>query len=347
MEIIPAAAIDAAAARIRGAAVRTPLLDVSRHAGGPLRLKCENLQVTGSFKFRGATSMIAGLGSGAAADGVITYSSGNHAQAVACAARARGIPAVVVMPRTAPAVKVDGARAYGAEVLFEGTTSVERRLRAEQEEERRGLTMVPPFDHPAIIAGQATVGREIMEDAPAAARVYVPVGGGGLLAGVASAVKQAHPAARVFGVEPVGAACMAASLAAGRPVTLESTASVADGLLPVRPGELTFEIVAALVDDVVTVTDDAIVGALAWLCRYAKLVVEPSGAAACAAALAAQPDGRRRGDGSGAERRQHRAAGTGGTAGSRGAYSGSAPMIVRAASIAAPVVVTSPSSCFS
>ena len=290
MSIISAAAIDAAAARIRGSAVRTPLLDVSQPAGRPLRLKCENLQVTGSFKYRGATSMIAGLGSGEAGNGVITYSSGNHAQALACAARARGIPAVVVMPRTAPAVKVAGARAHGAEVLFEGTTSTERRARAEREAQQRGLTVVPPFDHPAIIAGQATVGREIMEDAPDAARVYAPIGGGGLLAGVASAVKLARPAARVIGVEPAGAACMAASLAAGRPVTLESTASVADGLLPVRPGDLTFEVVAALVDEVVTVEDDAIVSALIWLCRHAKVIVEPSGAAACAAALAAEPD---------------------------------------------------------
>ena len=290
MSIISAAAIAAAAARIRASAARTPLLDVSRHAGRPLRLKCENLQVTGSFKYRGATSMISSLGPAETGNGVITYSSGNHAQAVACAARARGIPAVVVMPRTAPAVKVEAARTYGAEVLFEGTTSTERRARAEGEAERRGLTVVPPFDHPAIIAGQATVGREIMEDAPEAARVYVPIGGGGLLAGVASAVKLVRPAARVIGVEPAGAACMAASLAAGRPVTLESTASVADGLLPVRPGDLTFAVAQALVDEVVTVADDAIVGALAWLCRYAKVVVEPSGAAACAAALAAEPD---------------------------------------------------------
>ena len=289
MSTISAAAIAAAAARIQGSAVRTPLLDVSRQADRPLRLKCENLQVTGSFKYRGATSMITSLGSGETGNGVITYSSGNHAQAVARAARARGIPAVVVMPRTAPAVKVEGARAHGAEVLFEGTTSTERRVRAEQEAARRGLTIVPPFDHPAIIAGQATVGREIMEDAPAATRVYVPIGGGGLLAGVASAVKQARPAARVVGVEPVGAACMAASLAAGRPVTLESTASIADGLLPVRPGDLTFAVVQALVDEVVTVEDDAIVHALVWLCRHAKVVVEPSGAAACAAALAAGP----------------------------------------------------------
>ena len=287
MTVISAADIDAATARVRAAVVRTPLLDVSRQTGRPLLLKCENLQVTGSFKYRGATSMIAGLPPAQVRGGVITYSSGNHAQAVACAARTRGIPAVVVMPHTAPAVKVDGARAYGAEVLFEGTTSTERRARAEHEAARRGLTMIPPFDHPAIIAGQATVGREIMEDAPDAARVYVPIGGGGLLAGVASAVKQARRATRVIGVEPAGAACMAASLAAGRPVTLEATASVADGLLPVRPGDLTFAVAQAHVDEVVTVEDAAIERAVVWLCRNAKLVVEPSGAAACAAALAA------------------------------------------------------------
>ena len=288
--MISPAAIDAATARIADQVARTPLLDVSHAAGRPLLLKCENLQVAGSFKYRGATSMITSLTPQQLAAGVITYSSGNHAQAVACAARARGVPAVVVMPRTAPAIKVAGARGYGAEVLLEGTTSAERRVRAEREAARRGLTMVPPFDHPDIIAGQATVGREILADAPDVSRVYVPVGGGGLLSGVAAAIKRARPAVRVVGVEPAGAACMAASLAAGRPVTLDATASVADGLLPVRPGDLTFAVTRALVDEVVTVTDDAITSALGWLCHRVKLVVEPSGAAACAAALAADPD---------------------------------------------------------
>ncbi len=287
MTVISGADIDAAAARIRGTIVHTPLLDASQAAGRSLWLKCENLQVAGSFKMRGAFNMIAGLSPAERRPGVITYSSGNHAQAVACAARAMGIPAVVVMPRTAPAVKVAGARAYGAEVLFEGTTSVERRARAEREAQGRGLMMIPPFDHPAIIAGQATVGREIVEDARQVARVYVPVGGGGLLAGVAVAIKRAHPSAQVIGVEPVGAACLAASLAAGRPVTLERTVSVADGLLPVRPGDLTFAAAQALVDEVVEVEDEAIEWAVAWLCRHAKLVAEPSGAAATAAALAA------------------------------------------------------------
>jgi len=196
-----------------------------------------------------------------------------------------GIPAVVVMPTTAPAIKVEGTRACGAEVLFEGTTSVERQARAESEASRRGLVVIPPFDDPMIIAGQGTVGREILEDAPSAERVYVPIGGGGLVSGIAAAIKLSRPSTKVIGVEPVGAACMAASRRAGHPVTLDSTASVADGLLPVRPGDLTYEHVDRFVDDLVTVQDEAIERAVAWLFRRAKLVVEPSGAATVAAVL--------------------------------------------------------------
>ena len=283
--LVGAAAIDAAAERIRGAVRRTPLVDVSDVAGRSLWLKCENLQVAGAFKIRGASNLIAQIASGPDVRGVITYSSGNHAQAVACAARRIGLPAVVVMPETAPAVKVEGTRSYGAEVLFEGTTSVERRRRAEALAAERGLTMVPPFDHPEIIAGQGTVGREILEDQPSSDTVYVPIGGGGLVAGVAAAVKQRRPATRVVGVEPAGAAAMARSLAAGAPVTLDSAESIADGLLPVRPGDLTFAHAAAFVDEVVTVGERAIADAVRWLAARAKLVVEPSGAAAVAAVL--------------------------------------------------------------
>ena len=283
--LVGAADIDAAAERIRGAVRRTPLVDVSDVAGRSLWLKCENLQVAGAFKIRGASNLIAQIASGPDVRGVITYSSGNHAQAVACAARRIGLPAVVVMPETAPAVKVEGTRSYGAEVLFEGTTSVERRRRAEALAAERGLTMVPPFDHPEIIAGQGTVGREILEDQPSSDTVYVPIGGGGLVAGVAAAVKQRRPATRVVGVEPAGAAAMARSLAAGAPVTLDSAESIADGLLPVRPGDLTFAHAAAFVDEVVTVGERAIADAVRWLAARAKLVVEPSGAAAVAAVL--------------------------------------------------------------
>ena len=277
--------IDAAATRIRAAVARTPLVDVSAGAGRRLLLKCENLQVAGAFKIRGAFNFITQIQDAERARGVITYSSGNHAQAVAYAARALGSPAVVVMPETAPAVKVDGARSYGAEVILEGTTSIERKARAESEAVRRGLAMVPPFDHPNIIAGQGTVGREILEDAPTVGTVYAPIGGGGLIAGVAAAVKLRRPTTRVIGVEPVGAAAMAASLRAGEPITLDSVGSIADGLLPVRPCDLTFAHVRRFVDDVVTVEDDAIGRAVVWLARHAKLIVEPSGAATVAALL--------------------------------------------------------------
>lgn len=278
--------IKRAAERILGTVVRTPLIDVSRHSERPLWLKAENLQMAGSFKLRGAYNMMSRLTVESRQRGVITYSSGNHGQAVAYAARRLGVPAVVVMPVTAPDVKIAGARRFGAEVLTEGTTSVDRRARAEHEAQVRGLAVVPPFDHLDIIAGQATVGSEILEDCPGVACVYVPIGGGGLAAGVAAAVKQVRPGAKVVGVEPVGAATMTASLDAGRPVTLEAVSSVADGLLPVRPGDLTLAHAHAFVDAVVTVSDHAIEQAVAWLFRNAKLVVEPSGAASVAAALA-------------------------------------------------------------
>ena len=283
--LVDLAAIEGAAARIHGTVRRTPLVDVTDVAGRPLRLKCENLQVAGAFKIRGAYNLISRMASGSDLRGVITYSSGNHAQAVACAARKLGLAAVVVMPETAPDVKVEGTRSYGAEVLFEGTTSVERKLRAEAVAAERGLAMVPPFDHPEIIAGQGTVGREILEDDPSVDTVYVPIGGGGLVAGVAAAVKQRRPSARIVGVEPFGAAAMARSVEAGVPVTLDTVESIADGLLPVRPGDLTFAHVAAYVDTIVTVEDDAIVAAVRWLAARAKLVVEPSGAATVAAVL--------------------------------------------------------------
>jgi threonine dehydratase len=273
--------IRAAAGRIRGIASRTPLLQA-----GELGLKCENLQPMGAFKIRGACNMLAQLAPEARAAGVITYSSGNHGQAVALVAQRFGIPAVIVMPETTPRVKVDGVRRYGAETIFAGTTSLHRRERAEAEATARGLTMVPPFDHPWIIAGQGTCGLEILEQYPQVTVIYVPVGGGGLISGVATAVKQMRGAARVVGVEPAGAPKMSTSRAAGRVVTLEQTASIADGLLAVRPGELTFEHVEAYVDDVITVPESAIAAAVRWLFSEGRIVAEPSGATAIAGALA-------------------------------------------------------------
>jgi threonine dehydratase len=233
--------------------------------------------------------MIAQLPPERRASGVITYSSGNHGQAVALVSQRFGIPAVVVMPETAPPVKVDGVRRYGAEVLFAGTTTLHRKARAEDEAARRGLAMVPPFDDPQVIAGQGTVGLEILEQRPNVAEVFVPAGGGGLLSGVSVAIKGMRSSVRIVGVEPDGAAKITRSRAAGHPVTLEHVSSIADGLLAVRPGDVTFEHVQALVDEVITVTDDQIRAAVRWLFSEASLVAEPSGAAAVAGALARGP----------------------------------------------------------
>jgi threonine dehydratase len=267
-------------------ALRTPVLEI---AGSPFQvaLKCENLQPMGAFKIRGACNMMSQLPAAARHAGVITYSSGNHGQAVAMVAQRFGLRAVIVMPSTAPQVKVEGVRRYGAEAIFAGTTLADRRTRAEAEAAARGLTMVPPFDHPWIIAGQGTIGLELLEQYPQVTSLYVPVGGGGLISGIAAAVREMRSAVRVIGVEPSGAAKMSASLAAGGPTTLERTSSIADGLLALRPGDLTFAHVQRYVDDVVTVEDDAIAHGVRWLFGHARIVAEPSGAAALAALLQA------------------------------------------------------------
>jgi threonine dehydratase len=286
--------IESAAKRIRPLARVTPLIEASwpgtsrgQSSDRPavVFLKCENLQPMGAFKIRGAMNMLSQLSRDELSRGVITYSSGNHGQAVALAAQTLGVRATIVMPTTAARVKVDGAKGFGAEVLFEGTTSLHRQQRAEQEAAARGLTIIPPFDHPMIIAGQGTVGLEILEQCPDVATVLVEVGGGGLSSGLSTAVKQRKPSVRVIGVEPEGAAKMSRSLAAGHPVTLEKTQSIADGLMSVRPGDLTFAHVKKFVDEVVVVPDVAIAKAVAWLFRNARLVAEPSGAITIAALM--------------------------------------------------------------
>jgi threonine dehydratase len=280
--------IEAASHRLAGVAVRTPLLPadaVSEAVGAEVRLKCENLQRAGAFKIRGAFNFVSQLSDEQVGQGIITYSSGNHAQAVALTGKLRGIRAVVVMPTPAPPVKVQGTRRLGGEVVFEGTTSVERKVRAEAIAEEEGLVIVPPFDHRHIIAGQGTVGLEIARDWPDLDVVLVPIGGGGLASGVAAAVKRMHPAVKVIGVEPVGAATMRAALDHDGPTLLTEVSSIADGLLPVIAGELTFEHARELLDDVVTVDDDSIRRATALLLSRQKLVVEFSGAATTAALL--------------------------------------------------------------
>lgn len=285
-ELVTLDEIRAAARRIAPIARVTPLLDASGPAGFPLLLKAEHLQPGGAFKIRGAYNMVAQIPEDERRRGVITFSSGNHGQAMARAARSLGIPAVVVMPTTAPSIKMDAVRELGAELILEGTTSTERRVRAEREAAARGLVMVPPFDHRWIIAGQGTTGLEILEQCPDAAAVLVPVGGGGLAAGVAAAIRLSRPEVRIVGVEPEGAAAMRASLAAGRAVTLDRTDTIADGLMPVRPGDLTLAHVRQFADEVVTVTDASIADAVLWLADRAGVRAEPSGAAAVAAALA-------------------------------------------------------------
>lgn len=280
--------IRAAAERVRAAAVRTPVLSLPWPGQGephPFYVKCENLQPMGAFKVRGAFNTLAQLPPEARARGVITYSSGNHGQGVAMAAHTMGVKAVIVMPTTAPGVKVAGVRSYGAEVIFEGTTSLDRQRRAEQEAAAHGYTIIPPFDHPWVIAGQGTVGLELLEQIPELGTVYVPMGGGGLIAGVSTAVKSLKPSVRVVGVEPTGAMKMRAARDAGHPVTLEKTASIGDGIMNMRAGDLTFAHVQRYVDDLVAVPDDAMAQAVKWLFGQARIVAEPSGAATTAAVM--------------------------------------------------------------
>jgi threonine dehydratase len=286
--LVGLAEIEAAARRLGGVAVPTPLLpahDLSEVVGAEVRLKCENLQRAGSFKLRGAWNYVSQLPEERVARGIITYSSGNHAQAVALVGRLRGVRAVVVMPTDAPEVKRRGAERLGAELHFEGTTSVERKRRAEEIAEEEGLAMVPPFDDRHIIAGQGTVGLEIARAWRDVDLVVSCVGGGGLTSGVAAAVKRLLPHVRVVGVEPEGAASMRAALDHEGPTLLTEVDTIADGLKPVIAGELTYEHVRELVDDVVTVPDEAIREATRLLVHRQKLVVEYSGAATTAALL--------------------------------------------------------------
>jgi threonine dehydratase len=281
VEFVTLEEIRAARERIRTAARYTPLLE----APGPLFLKCENLQPMGAFKIRGAFNMISQLPQDSLTRGVITYSSGNHGQAVALAAKTIGAPAVIVMPTTAPAVKVEGCKSYGAEVVFAGTTSLDRQKKAEELARERGLTIVPPFDHRQIIIGQGTMGLEILEQRPDVGTVFVPAGGGGMASGVATAIKLSKPSVRIVAVEPAGAPKMTKSWEAGQPVTLPSSASIADGLMNLRPGDITFAHIRKFVDEVVTVSEQDIAAAVAWLFRHARLVAEPSGAVTTAAVL--------------------------------------------------------------
>jgi threonine dehydratase len=280
-----------AASALRSVAVRTPLLrsyDLEAQVGVPVYLKPEMLQRAGAFKFRGAYTLVSQLTPDQRTRGLVAPSSGNHGQAVALAAQIFGVKATIVMPTTAPRAKVAGAERLGARVVFAGTTTSERMDKAMEIVAEEGATLVPPYDHLAIIAGQGTAGLEIAEDVAALGiesyTVLVQVGGGGLSAGVSAAVKQASPSVQVIGVEPAGSPKLSTARAAGEPVTIPpNPKGLADGLLAVRVGNTTFEHHQAFVDDVVTVDDAALPGAVRFLLDRQKLVAEPSGAITVAA----------------------------------------------------------------
>ncbi|MEV7287131.1 threonine ammonia-lyase [Streptomyces sp. NPDC093252] len=253
--------------------------------GSPVHLKCENLQRTGSFKLRGAYVRIAGLLPEERAAGVVAASAGNHAQGVALASALLGVRATVFMPKGAPLPKISATREYGAEVRLHGQV-VDETLAAAQEYARTtGAVFIHPFDHPDIIAGQGTVGLEILEQCPEVRTIVVGMGGGGLAAGIAVAVKALRPDVRIIGVQAAGAAAYPPSLAAGRPVAVELPTTMADGIRVGRPGDVPFAICAELVDEVRTVSEDALSAALLLCLERAKLVVEPAGASPVAALL--------------------------------------------------------------
>jgi threonine dehydratase len=275
--------IKAAAERIRPYILSTPVITGEPLGAGPLLLKLESLQRTGSFKPRGALNALLQLSEERRGQGVITLSAGNFGLALAYAAKTVGVPCVVVIREDAPRIKVEAIRRFGAELVFTPVAQWQARLEAEQES--RGLTLVHPFDDPDVIAGQGTVGLEILAAAPEVRTVVVPVGGGGLIGGVAVAIKSQRPEVRIVGVEPTGAAAVSRSLAAGTPVTLERIDTIADGLAPPYTRALNLSLVQRHVDEVVCVTDDQIVDAIRLIAINSKLVVEPAGAAGVAAVL--------------------------------------------------------------
>ena len=293
--MIPISEIRLAAERIRPYVVRTPLLPVPQLVDGApgLRLKCESMQRAGSFKARGALHRVLTLSAEERRRGLCTVSAGNHAAAVAWAARVAGCSAVVVMPDSAPKSKIEAVRAEGAEIVFHADrTTLFDRLR--EVEAERGATFVHPFDDAVVLAGAATAGLEILEDVPDVHTVVVPVGGGGLMGGVASAVKQLRPAARVVAVELEAGPGLAPALAAGKPVPAPRPPTLADGMTPPFVGALPLEIAREAVDEIVGVSEEEIIAAMRRLVSGARLVAEGAGAAATAVLLAGKvrvPDG--------------------------------------------------------
>jgi threo-3-hydroxy-L-aspartate ammonia-lyase len=290
--------VAAAAQRLEGVAHRTPVATSAQFdalTGGEVYFKCENFQRMGAFKFRGAYNALSQLDEASRARGVVAFSSGNHAQAVALAGRLLGIPATIVMPADAPAVKVAATKGYGAEVVFYDRASGQNREEvAGRVAREKGATLIPPFDHPAIVAGQGTAAKELIEDVGPLEYLLVPTGGAGLLSGSAIAATRLSPGVKVIGVEPEAGDDVARSFRSGRIERVADPRTIADGARTQSPGEITFALVREHVHDVVTVSDAQIVEAMRFLWERMKLVVEPTGALATAAVLSGAIDVRDR-----------------------------------------------------
>ena len=294
MELVTLDAVRAAAGRIEGVTHVTPVEHsraLSERVGAEVLLKCENLQRTGSFKLRGAYNRIAQLSPQERVRGVVCASAGNHAQGVALAASLQEVTSTVFMPIEAPLPKLDATIAYGATVRTVGETFDDAMAAAQAFSAEHEAVFVHPFDHPDVIAGQGTLGLEVVEQVPDLATMVVCLGGGGFLSGIAVVLRALRPDVRIVGVQAAGCASFAPSLRAGRPLALPITSTIADGIAVKRPGELTLAHVEALVDEVITVTDEQLASAVVLLLERAKLVVEPAGAAAVAALLAGEVDG--------------------------------------------------------
>ena len=281
-------AIKEASAHIRTNVKRTPVMTshgFNERAGMQVYFKCENLQTTGSFKIRGATNFIRSMSPEQLQKGVVAFSSGNHAQAVAYAARKAGTPATVVMPYDAPKSKIEATRAQGATILHYDRLKDDREALGRKVSEETGATLIPPYDHPWTVIGQGTCGLELIEEIPDLDAVFVCTGGGGLLAGCATAIRGVNPHVRMFGVEPELANDWFLSLRAGQPVAVDPSKTIADGLRTPYPGAVTFPIVVRLVEDIVLVTEDEIKETVRFLLTRMKILAEPCGAAAAAAVL--------------------------------------------------------------
>lgn len=293
MDALPTFAdVEDAGARLDGVANRTPVLTSRRldeQVGANLFFKCENLQRVGAFKFRGGYNALSQFDAAQRRAGVVTFSSGNHAQAIALSARLLGIPATIVMPTDAPAAKVAATRGYGATIVAYDRYTEDRAAIGQELADREGMTLIPPYDHPHVIAGQGTAAVELFEEVGSLDALFVPLGGGGLLSGTALATQALSPDCRVVGVEPEAGNDGQQSLAAGELVTIPPPVTIADGAQTPSLGHLTFAVIRELVDEITTATDDELVVCMAQLATTMKLLVEPTGCLGIAAAMAAAP----------------------------------------------------------